>query len=347
VLVSAAVKTQALALWIGVLVGAVGCRPELPDPPDPDRPIATTSCADQPLLGLQSVGPDSSLTTPPWLAACSVCPVGGLDLNVTEPALPRVAAWTEPGRCVAAIPTEPWPAVATATAEASLFLDEASGSTSFDVPVLGGHGPNPEDLLTATFRLPLDRDHLALPSGDLPLGRRTLGQPDLLLELSATADPSLWDARAGLSLPGESEQDLCEPTSDLGAWTVTERQLAAELLDGDVLPVPLGGAVRRAGIQARLSSSGAALQSVGLVAVFDAARRQDETGQAPDAFCAEWETLLGRPFCGPCGDPADGATGLPTCYTLVWEWSLATATSTPLTPVDPADLPLDCPGIAR
>jgi hypothetical protein len=343
VLTSAAVLSPRHAWIFALLLVLAACRPELPDPPDPNRPIAPTTCEEQPLLGFDSLEPDSALSTPPWLAACSTCPVGALDLRWTDPALDRVAAWTEPSRCAAALPTQPWASdLESATAQASLQLDDAAGTVTLDVPLAGNRGENPADFDVATFRLALDRDQLAEPAGNVPLGGRTVGQADLLLELAPTEDPDRLSARVGLTLPGSTEQDLCAPTHDLGDWVLSERQLATELLDGDVLPVPLGGAVRRGALQGRLSSSGAALQNLVLLAVFDAARLADETGQAPDAFCAEWEDVLGRPFCSACGDPADGAQGLPTCYTLVWEWSLASATAGPLTPVDPSDLPPDC-----
>ena len=149
---------------------------------------------------------------------------------------------------------------------------------------------------------------------------------------------------ANVTEPGGGAQDPCSPTETwAGSFRLDERQLGGDLVAGDVLPTPFGGPLARGAFQARMSSSGSALQAGAIVGLLDLAATEEQTGTPPAEACEELAaaTADGASPCVPCEDPADAA-GLPICVGVVWEFSLAPAAGAPLVDVAVDALPPEC-----
>lgn len=338
------------AATVVLLGGALACRPEPPLPPDPEEPVPEVTCDDEGApLGLARTAADSGQGLPTWLQVCTLCPSTALELVLSGPdgEAPLTVGWGAERTCAFGLAHGPVPEVSALDVDVVLTVGEQSGSFSYDLPLAAGRGPDPADLGTATWRLSWDSDDLRLPVGlDLeavaPDGLR-----DMLLHLG---EPDALGARAvtvGVTEPGGGVQDLCAPTQRwLGAAKLDRLQLGAELLAGDMLPTPLGGPVERGALQARMSTSGSALQSGAIAALVDLSALEEQTGVPPTQACDDLAAASdsGASPCVPCDDPADSTGGLPFCVGIVWEFSLAPAANEALVEVDPAALPPECDG---
>jgi hypothetical protein len=314
-----------------VAVALFGCNAEEPQPPDPDTPLPPVVCDDTAPLTLLRTAPDSALGRPPWLELCNVCPAT-FDLQVDDVEL--LTARADGGACALAMPTLPWPARDTYAVASTITTATRSATFDFDAVGTGARGDDPADLGSATYRLPVDADALRVPDAGLePTGG------DLLVRFEATADHGLA-VRFGRTRSDSNQQDLCAPTTTLSTSArLDRRQIAAPLVEGDVVPLPFAGPASRGAVQATLSSTGSALSAMALLLEVDARQLGDD----PDAVCADYEALGAGPLCGPCGDAA-GPSESDTCIAFLWEWSTAVRVPSALVPVDvPAPDCLDNP----
>ena len=166
---------------------------------------------------------------------------------------------------------------------------------------------------------------------------------DLLLRLGKTTPQGTRPLAFGLAQSETDLQDLCAATA---AWSEPAQlgaagQFAAAAGPEENYPTSFGRSLARGAVQGRLSSDGAYLLQLSLLAVIDLSQEEAKTGVPPTEACAQWATSLGYDPCGPCGPPADGVVGTPTCITTLWEWALAPRTETSLIPIDSPGP--DCP----
>ncbi len=327
--------------FAAALVWTSGCRPDLPEPPDPDEPVPPVSCEDpRAPLSLTRTEADSDLVQPPWIQVCTLCPASSVGLDAD---IPLEVAWEGGFECAVAVASEPLPDDLLEI-DAHIVDGDRSGDVELEVRLSGGRGSKPSDLGTRTWRVDLDSTNLLIPAADLTAvglgGDPTRG---LLVHLGPPDDDGDLPVTLGLTVEDGNDQDLCEPTR---SWVeparLDRRQLAVPLTVDDALPPPFGGPVRRGAFQARMSSTGSALQSGVLLALLDLNQLEAELGQPPDVVCEVLADDSEGPVCVPCGDPADGIDGLPTCVPMLWEFALATASAAELLPVDPDALPPEC-----
>lgn len=320
---------------------AVGCRPDPPLPPDPEEPTPTTACADHPGLSLTRVTADTALAEPPWMQLCSQCPVAEIDLELGDGAggaLPLESAWTAGRECVVSMPTSPLPARPSVPGVVTLRDADNVGTFGFDLPIAPERGPDPVDLGTSTWVLPLQDD-----TDRILGGTRLMEDPPeaLAVHLSAADGEGRRVLTLGAARDGGTRQDLCEPT---GSWelpaSVLLRQVAAPIRPDDLLP---GGLLaRRGAFQARLTEAADALEDVTLLALADLAASEPLLGTPPSESCAAWTDRLGFDPCVPCGPPSDGVAGLPACAPVVLEWIRAERADWSLVPVDADQIPIGC-----
>lgn len=329
-----------LPLGLAALPGALGCRPEPSQPPDPDEPTPALACDEIPVT-LARVEPDSSLDTPSWVEVCTSCPVAEATVVVedgTGRGLHVEAAWTPLRECVVGLPTEPLPA--RPSTPASVQLVDPLGRVAvwdFDMPLAEGRGADPVDLDGATWLLPLPDDAYRLLGGPELLP----GAPGALLLSLGIADA---EARRPLTLAsarGDGLQDTCEATATLSTpATLLSRQVALPLVSGDELP---GGLVaERGALQARLTEDGSALLDVTLLAVVSLPLSEGVLGLPPDEACAAWEASFGFDPCIPCGPPSEGVAGLPACFPLLIEGARAERVPDSLLAIDAESIAPDC-----
>jgi hypothetical protein len=354
-------ESQAACALASAALAAAGCisacKPDEPQPPDPDTPTPAVGCdAEGAPLSLTRTTADSSLESPPWLHACTLCPASGIGLWVWDDAdpedakpgspVPLAAAWSGGLDCAVGMPSAPLPALPSVPASISIAAGERQGTWDFDLLVAGGRGPAPIDLGSATYLLDGDPAFRRLPSLLPPADDATF--PSLLVQLGPDNGSGSHSVTLGATLPGSDEQDPCVPTVTLSSVAQEDqRQVAAPLAPPDSLPVPVpqGGPLRDGALQAFLSSDGDALHYVVLLSSVDLTLATDPQGRSPEQVCADLAAASsepGRPVCVPCGDPRDGATGLPSCVPSVWEWASAPRLASPLVPVIPESLPAEC-----
>ena len=323
------------------LVLVIACRPDPPLPPDPEEPTPQTTCDDHPALSLTSIAADSLVDEPAWLQICAQCPVAEVTFAVGDgagAALDVEALWAPGRRCAVAVPTSPLPARPSVPVTVTVRDQDRVGSFDFDHAVSAARGPDPLDLGTATWVLPVDAD-----TSRLVFGVELLDDPPTALAVHLGPADTAGDRvlTLGEARDGGARQDLCVPT---GSWdmpaTTSLRQLAAPLSQDDLLP---GGLLaRRGALQGRLSESGDALEDVVLLALADLAASEPVLEAAPSEVCAAWTDADGSSPCVPCGPPSDGVAGLPACVPFVLEWSRAERADWALIRVDRDDIPIGC-----
>lgn len=308
-----------LLLVAAAAIALLGCETEERQPPDPDTPLLPVVCDEDAPLTLLRTTPDSALGRPPWLQLCNVCPAS-FELSVAD--LELYASWAEGGTCVVAMPIEPWPPGDSYAATA--LIDDGSRVATYDFehPGTGERGEDLEDLGSGTYRLELEEGSLRLPGLDA-------GDVGVLVRFEETADHG-FAVHFGRTQGATSQQDLCVPTTTLMTPArLDRRQLAAPLIEGDALPLPFAAPLAGGALQATLSSTGSALQTMGLLIELDTRLLEGDT----EAVCADYEELAGDILCGPCGDPA-GEPEADSCIPLVWEWSTSIRVPDPLVLVD-------------
>lgn len=300
-------------------IALLGCETAEPQPPDPNTPLEPVVCDERAPLSLLRTSPDSALGRPPWLELCNVCPAA-FELTVADVDL--YTTWAEGGSCVVALPRDPWPPGDLYSATAVIEYGDRVATFEFEHPGTGERGEDPDDLGSATYRLELEDGTLRLPSLDA-------GDVGVLVRFEETADHG-FAVHFGRTEGASNQQDECAPTTTLStAARLDRRQLAAPLVEGDALALPFATPLKGGALQATLSSTGSALQTMALLVELDGRLQAD----GAEAFCADYEALAQRPLCGPCGDPA-GEPDADTCITFVWEWSTSIRVPDPLVLVD-------------
>ncbi len=319
----------------------LACRPDPPLPPDPNEPTPATSCDDHPVLSLTRVSADSLVAEPPWLQVCSQCPVAEITLELGDGAggaLELESFWTPVRECAVSMATSPLPARPSVPATVTLRDAEDSGTFEFELPISTDRGPDPLDLGTATWVLPLDEDTSRIVGG---AGLFEEPLEALAMHLAAADAEGRRVLTLGAAEADGAAQDVCVPTASLEVPASTLlRQVAAPISQDDLL---LGQVLARRGVlQARLTETGDALEDVALLALADLAASEPLLGVSPSEACSAWAADLAVDPCVPCGPPSDGVAGLPACIPLVLEWARAERATWPLLPVAPEDIPLDC-----
>ncbi len=370
-------RLAALTLSAGLAGLAVACAVEPTQPPDPETPIAPVACDEQAPLTLLRLDADSAQDQPAWLQVCTLCPVNSLVFRAqTEEGEPMSleTGWAESETCALALPSEPLPATGALNVAVDVVAGSRSGTWSFSHRLPEAIGSTPEELGTGTYRLASDEANLRIPArnkvpdpgagagddddstgdddsvgddddsanGEEP-PRPVLLDQDLLLRLGKTTPQGTRPLAFGLAQSETDLQDLCAATA---AWSEPAQlgaagQFAAAAGPEENYPTSFGRSLARGAVQGRLSSDGAYLLQLSLLAVIDLSQEEAKTGVPPTEACAQWATSLGYDPCGPCGPPADGVVGTPTCITTLWEWALAPRTETSLIPIDSPGP--DCP----
>lgn len=329
------------AIRAQVLLILAACRTEGADPPTANTDVPALECAEIPAVVVANDHGQSSLSYPIWRERCTRCPV---DSATVEPMrgvaeVPAIQAWSRGGACVVQAVTrldptvDPWvdPGVDVRTT-LSAAAGIASWSETWAAP------PGVTGAAVGTFRLPLPAarpvpDH-ALPIELLPEA------PELLLDLRDDGAGAIAVSFGAGN--GAGERDLCTATTTFPAAAAEPVPAPAFSLDGAGL-VPEGAILRGAILHARPSGPDT-LVDVVLVARFDLVGLETTLGLAADELCASIEAAAGTPRCVPCGDPAAGWDGLPTCVTAVFEWPSAARATADLALVSPEDLPASCQG---
>ncbi len=333
-----------LALALPLILAA--CRQDPPQPPDPDDPPVEVDCtAEDAPLSLTRTEADSLLDAPAWFQVCALCPPTAIEVTASHTGddVPLEVAWAGDQLCAVAVATEPLPDGEVLTVDVRLVDEERTGDVSLEVPLPEDRGSNPVDLGTATWRLALVDEDLRLPGLNADAFLLTGERRDVLLHLGEPDAEGQRRVTIGVTLDGEVEQDPCWPTSSwLEPARIQQRQTAGVLSVGDELPTFVGGPIRRGAWQATLSADGATLSDGAILALLDVNQLEEQTGEPPDAICADWELQSPEAPCQPCDDPALGNAGLPTCIPLVWEFEVAERADTPLVEVDPEALPEEC-----
>ncbi len=320
---------------------ALACRPDPPLPPDPEEPTPESTCADHPALSLTRITADSSIIEPPWVQVCAQCPVAEIDVGLGDGAggsLDVESLWTPDRACVVSMPTSPLPARPSVPAVVTVRDSDNTGTFEFDLPISGDRGPDPVDLGTATYVLPLDEDTSRILGGPALFE----SPPEALaLHLGAADAEGRRVLTLGAARDGGARQDLCVPTA---SWTapasLLQRQVAAPIGQDDLLP--FGLLARRGALQGRLTPGGDALEDVTLLSLADVGASEVLLGAPPAEACATWADRVGFDPCVPCGPPSDGVAGLPGCVPFVFEWVRAERAEWALASVDPDDIPLGC-----
>jgi len=330
-------------LAIVVVTLAPGCRPELPDPPDPGEPTPALECAEGAPVTLTRTVADSVLDAPPWVEACTLCPADSFEIGFTDgedAPLGLVTAWARGTGCAVAMPTEPVPGDGMQVTY-RVASGARSGAVTLDHALDEDRGEDPEGVEEVTFRLEWRFARLRHPHTGDPLFVDPADGPSLLVSFGAPDAEGDRPVTVGITTAEDAAQDLCEPTQAWGSARLDARQLGLALEPGSAVLQPTPIPLLSGALQARLHEDGESLLDTTLMGVIDLDEVEPLLGP-PDDVCAALVGLDGVSACAPCTEPSAGTDEPARCITAVWEWAAAARADEPLQPVDADALPPDC-----